>query len=107
MRVDEDEDENDPDSHSKKMLELKKLRICLKCGAFGPDSPACSCNEEIGSDVSVGAWEIDSKEGQLHKCYFCDMHALNIIKRFFFSKDAISTVLLITNKIDGREKVCY
>lgn len=94
--LDKNEDEIVFSKYKGKNIEpgdIKKKKFCSKCGYivdFKDEINKCpSCDLKLKFVLYI-----KTKNGELHKCFYCNKSSRNIIRRFFFGKDVIPSVLI-------------
>ena len=91
----EDEDEHWEGSQLK-IPRFSDYRLCVYCGAIAQDNgePVCDCKHS----KTVRLLKVNHKNQKVHKCGICGSvnSSNNIVRRFFLSEDAVSSVLATT-----------
>lgn len=71
-------------------------RLCVYCGAIKQDNgePVCDCQQS----KTIRLLKVNHKNQKVHKCGICgSVNPMNnIVRRFFLSEDAVSSVLATT-----------
>lgn len=84
------------ESSQLKIPHFSYYRLCVHCGGIGMDndSPVCNCKHP----KTVRVLKVNNKNQQVHKCGICGaLNPINsIVRRYFLSEDAVSSVLATT-----------
>ena len=90
-----------------KIPRFSDYRLCVLCGAINQDNgkPVCDCSQA----KTIRLLKVNNKNQKVHKCGICGSvnSTNNIVRRFFLSEDAVSSVLATTlyQELPNKQKV--
>jgi len=95
------------ESSQLKIPPFSAYRLCVYCGAIHQDNgePVCDCSQA----KTIRILKVNHRNQQVHKCGICGAvnPTYNVVRRFFLSEDAVSSVLATTlyQELPNKKKV--